>query len=92
MEITCTYKQRYYNHESQENQSFECKIESLENKKFCLFHDETYLKDSNHHENKDNVINKLNEKIDNSISKNTHLLRIGYYLPDIKINKNFLHK
>jgi hypothetical protein len=80
MEITCIYKQRYYNYESQENQPFECKIESLENKKFCFFHDETYLKDSNHPENKDYVINILNEKIDNSISKNTPLLCIGYYI------------
>ncbi len=89
MAIPCTYEQEYWNYESQENHLFECEIESVENKNFCLFHDETYLKDSNHPENKDNVITKLSEKVDNSISKNTSLLCIGYYLPDIKIDKEF---
>jgi hypothetical protein len=58
---------------------FNCEIESLKNKEFCLSHDATYLKDSNYSDNKDNVIKKLSE-----------ILYIGYYLPDIKI-KSFLN-
>jgi uncharacterized protein YjbI with pentapeptide repeats len=82
----CTFKQEYYDFKTKKKEIFHCKIEHVENKKFCLFHDETYLEDP---KNKDNVITKLKDRIEDSISQNEHLLCIGYYLPDIKINREF---
>jgi len=67
-------------------ETFECDVERIEGKDLCLFHDETYLKDSNHPENKKMVIEKLQEKIENS-KKTTPLKCFGYYLPDIELNK-----
>jgi hypothetical protein len=74
----CVFKQEYWNYEDQKILPFNCELESLENKKFCLSHHEIYLKDSNYSYNKDNVIKKLSE-----------ILCIGYYLPDIKIDRVF---
>jgi hypothetical protein len=66
-------------------------INNLDNKQFCLFHDETYLKDIKEEENRDNVIEKLiNERIDSSNNNNEPILFIGYNLPDIVINKEFI--
>jgi hypothetical protein len=69
--------------------TFTCDQESLVNKDVCLFHDDTYLKDSNRSENKDKVIQKLNDRIDESISNNEPIYCIGYHLPHAKINKTF---
>ena len=57
------------------------------NNNFYLFYYETCHKDSIHPENKDNVIKKLNDKINKSVIDNASLFCTGYYLPDIKINK-----
>ncbi len=85
----CAFKQEYYDFKTGKEEIFHCEIEHEENKKFCVFHDETYLKNIKHPENKDNVITKLYSRIEDSISHNTPLLCIGYYLPDIKINREF---
>jgi uncharacterized protein YjbI with pentapeptide repeats len=87
--IKCTFEHYYYDYGSNKDETFYCKEERV-NKDFCLFHDETYLKDSNHPENKNNVIKKLCKKIDDGVSHNTPLFCIGYYLPDVKINETFM--
>jgi hypothetical protein len=84
--MTCTYKQEYYDYQILKFEIFPCDQECTKNKKFCLFHDDTHLKDP---ENNDNVIAKLYHRIDKSISKNEPLLCIGYYLPDVLINREF---
>ncbi len=38
---------------------FHYDLESLEDKDFCIFHDENYLKDNNYKENKEKVIREL---------------------------------
>jgi uncharacterized protein YjbI with pentapeptide repeats len=68
-------------------ETFECDVERIEGKDLCLFHDETYLKDSNHPENKDKVIEKLQKIIENSKNNGKPLKCIGYYLPDIELNR-----
>jgi len=90
LESICTFRQSYYDHQYRSHTTFECKIERIQGKDKCLFHDETYLKDDNHQENKDKVIEKLQQMIEESISKNRPLYCIGYYLPNIEIDKEFI--
>ena len=47
-----TIEQDYFDHQSKKTETFPCGVECIEGKDFCLFHDENYLKDSNHPENK----------------------------------------
>src|SRR4051812_9618616 len=89
----CTFKQDYYNYQSKETETFECDVKRIEGKDLCLFHDENYLKYSNHPENKKMVIEKLHERIENSKEHKTPLKCIGFYLPDITLNKKeFTHQ
>ena len=81
--MTYTFKQEYYDINN-EKELFQCHVEPVENKKFCSFHDDTYLKDP---KNNDNVITKLYHIIDDCISQNMPLLYIGYYLPDVEIKR-----
>ncbi len=65
-----------------------CGQKPSEDKHLCLFHDESILRD-NKPENKDKVIEKLNDRIDECIVNNEPLYCIGYYLPDIEIKREF---
>jgi uncharacterized protein YjbI with pentapeptide repeats len=87
--ILCEFTDRYYNYQIDKWEIYNCDQEPLSNNKLCLFHDEQYLKDCNNPKNKENVIRKLDEKINNSILNNVPLVCIGYYIPEIKINKEF---
>jgi hypothetical protein len=87
-ENKCTFKQEYYDFKTEKDEIFECK-EPIKDKKFCLFHEEAYIKDISHPENKDTVITKLHERMDEYNNRNEILLCIGYYLPDVEITKEF---
>ena len=54
--FTCTFKQFNSDYQTKKNETFPCDQDSLEDKDRCLFHDENYLKDRNHPENKGRVI------------------------------------
>jgi len=82
----CTFKQDYFDFQLKKFEIFPCDVERKEGKDLCLFHYENYLKDNNHPENKDKVIEKLQERIENSKRNKTPLKCIGYYLPDITLN------
>ncbi len=71
------------------SKKFKCDQESLEGEDLCLFHDEGFLKGDVRQENKDKVIEKLNDRIDKSIANNEPLYCIGYYLPDLEIKREF---
>jgi hypothetical protein len=88
----CNYNRDYYDYQTEKDEKFQCDQESLEGKDFCLFHNENYLKDHLHPENKENVIEKLRERIKNSERNKMPLKCIGYYLPDIVLNKEFNQK
>ena len=83
----CTFKQDYLDFQSKKTETFPCDVKCIEDKDRCLFHNENYLKGSNYPENKDKVIEKLQERIENSKKNKTPLKCIGYYLPDITLNK-----
>ena len=54
----------------------------------CIFHDESYLKDTEKKEaNEQNVQRKLTEKIENGISANKPLMFIKYHLPDFTFKR-----
>jgi hypothetical protein len=83
----CSYKSEYYDFQSYKTKTFPCDQEPLENKDVCLFHNKSYLKDRNHPENKNKVIERLQKRIENSKKNKMPLKCIGYYLPDIELNK-----
>ena len=57
---------------------------------FCIFHDNNYLQYKNNFlERKKQVTKRLIDKVTDSIAHNKALLRIAYYLPDIKIEGDF---
>ena len=85
----CTFTHKYYNYETIKTETFECDQLPIGDKGLCLFHYDEYLKDKIHPENKENIIRRLNRRIENSINHTWPLKCIGYYLPDIKINKRF---
>ncbi len=89
MTALCSFRQEYYDLKIQRFETFQCDQEACENKDVCLFHDDAYLKDNNHPENKDKVIQKLYDRIYDSLFYNKPLFCIGYFLPDIRINKKF---
>ena len=65
----CTFEKEHQDYQSGESETFRCDVERIEGKDLCLFHDESYLKDSNQPENKRMVIEKLKERIENSKKK-----------------------
>jgi len=85
--VTCSFKGEYFDNKSKSRETINCDQEHLEGKDLCLFHDESFLDEPP--ENKDKVIEKLYAQMDKSISKNEPLHCIGYYLPDIQLDKKF---
>jgi hypothetical protein len=83
----CTLIKKYYDIGTKNYEIFTCDQEALEKKDRCLFHDENFLKDVNHPENKYKVIKKLQERIKNSEKNKVPLKCIGYYLPNIELYK-----
>jgi uncharacterized protein YjbI with pentapeptide repeats len=86
---SCTFTTRYNDYQINKLQTFKCKQIPLANKHVCLFHDKTYLEDSNHPENKEYVSRTLYDIVEQSIRKDEPLYCIGYYLPNITIDEKF---
>jgi len=63
---------------------FSCSEEARTGSKFCIFHDENYVKD---HYVEYNVIKRFEEKVAESISKNKPLECIGYFIPPVEFAK-----
>src|SRR6188768_700590 len=56
---------------------------------YCIFHSKEYLNDRTHPENKKIVLEKLDDAVNKFISGNESLFCIGYYLPEVRLNKKF---
>ena len=62
---------------------------NLNNDMYCIFHNKDYLNDRTHPENKKTVLEKIDDAVNKSISENESLFCIGYYLPEVRLNKKF---
>jgi uncharacterized protein YjbI with pentapeptide repeats len=87
--VYCAYNQRYYDYQNKQYNTFQCDQIPLGNKGLCLFHDEDYMNDHHHPENKECVTKRIIRKIENSVFDNISLYCIGYHLPKIIIYGKF---
>jgi len=85
----CTFKQEYYDFQYRQMKTFSCGLESLDHDMYCIFHSKDYLNDRTHPENKKIVLEKLDDAVNKFISGNESLFCIGYYLPEVRLNKKF---
>jgi hypothetical protein len=69
--------------------TFSCELESLNNNIYCIFHSKVYHNDRTNPENKKMVLEKLDDAVNKSISENESLFCIGYFLPEVRLNKKF---
>jgi uncharacterized protein YjbI with pentapeptide repeats len=84
----CTYVKDYYDWGKDTNH-FECNEEADENR-FCIFHDEGYLKNSeNLAAHEQNILSRFKQKIRRCVSKDEPLLCVGYHLPQIEVKERF---
>ena len=63
---------------------YECDENAIEDKEFCIFHDNQF-----HLTHPQEVIERLMEKIEDSIKYNKALYCIGYHIPPVRIRKSF---
>jgi hypothetical protein len=86
----CTFTTEYFDYQSGKSKEFRCDQLPLGNKDLCLFHDEAYLKGSDHQGDEGSVVSRrLHRRVENSVIDKRPLVCIGYYLPGTKIDGKF---
>ena len=78
----CEYTTKYFDQKENQSKNFKCIEECETNSKFCIFHEKN-------NKNENEVVKKLNKKIEYSINNKEELFCIGYNLPAVKIKNNF---
>jgi hypothetical protein len=87
----CQFTTKYWEYESQVLVDYKCPDdEETLGSGCCIYHDENFLQDDNHPENKQKALTRLNNKITESVSNDKPLYCIGYHFPDnITIKRDF---
>ena len=89
--VKCHFTTKYWNFEFNKEIDFYCEEKDILKSGLCIFHDKNYLQDkASGGRNEQNVLDKLMPKIHENVKGQKPLLCIGYYLPSIKINENFI--
>ncbi len=83
--IACSFETDYSSNETKTRERFRCDQLPLGNNKLCLFHDENYIKNQNHPENKDIISRRIKRKLEKGIIDNTSIYCIGYNIPEVNI-------